>query len=176
MNPWHKLANWANPYGSGFSKRLCPSNKAGRETEGDTRCQCHLCRLEVSERTPSSSHPCSLSCPLHLLPLQVHFWPPSCLLLSHSLPMVPPPPAHVGHSLPGLFPFRLWGDSWAAWVMEANLGITREITGKTALRGAREGRREEGTWDTGDEGEVCTRLPGTSGEPCPGSLLWGPPF
>lgn len=92
MNPWHKLANWANPYGSGFSKRPCPSNKSGRETEGDTGWQCHLCRLEVSERTPSSSHPCSLSCPLHLLPLQVHFWFPSCLLLSHSLPMVPPAP------------------------------------------------------------------------------------
>lgn len=59
--------------------------------------------------------------------------------------------------------------------MEVNLGITREKTVQTALRGAKEGRREEGTWDTGDEGEVCTRLPGTSGELCPGSLLWGPP-
>lgn len=105
------------------------------------------------------------------------FLTPILSLIVSLSPHGTPRPPHVGHSLPGLFPFRLWGDSWAPWVMEANLGITREITGKTALRGAREGRREEGTWDTGDEGgEVCTRLPGTSGEPCPGSLLWDPPF
>lgn len=98
--------------------------------------------------------------------------PPSCLPFSHSLPYSSPP---VGHSLPDLFPFRLWGGSWAAWVMEVSLGVTREKTVQTALRRAREGRREEGTWDPGDEGEACTRLPGTSGEPCPVFLLWGPP-
>lgn len=176
MNPWCKLANEADPFGSGFSTRPCHSNKAGRVTEGDTGCQCHSWKGTnyVQARGLRADSPlphllCSLSCPLP--------WPPpssSCLapILSPLVSLSPRGSLPVGCSLSGIFSFRLWGGSWA---MAMSLEVTGEVTVQTALRRVRKERREEGTWDRGDESEVYKRLPGNLWEPHPHSLLWGPP-
>lgn len=51
--------------------------------------------------------------------------------------------------------------------MAMSLEVMGEVTVQTALRRVRKERREEGTWDRGDEREVYKRLPGN---------LWGAPL
>lgn len=91
VNPWRMLANWANPCGSGFSKRPCPSNKAGRVTEGVPEASVTRAGWRSQSKLPSSSLPCFLSCPFHRFPFQVHFWPPILSPIFSFSPLQQPP-------------------------------------------------------------------------------------